>query len=189
MIARSALPRLWLALTVLGIAPGLAGCHSDIRFDDHSIDAAGPGPAPPPVDASDVTPPLDTPPADVMTPECQDIRCGYKVESCNTDACDIECPQRGQCTGLCGANCTGDCEEDSQCSLVTGSNARIRCEARASCLLTLGDKGEGRCEIGSRCNIVCLGTCALLCDNGATCAFACSSNAPLQSFSGHRSCP
>jgi hypothetical protein len=153
-----------------------AACHTQFRFDDHSIDA----------NRGDTE-------GDVRgAPEvaaCQTARCGYEEESCTPARCQLECPHNGNCTGLCGANCTGDCEEDSQCTLTTGSRARLRCEARAHCLYSFGDDSEARCEVGSRCDIVCLGACALTCDKGAKCAFACSLNDPLTSFSGSARCP
>jgi hypothetical protein len=162
-------------------------CHTEFRFDDQSVDGGGPGGEDGPVardDAADVVAAA----ADALPP-CQGIRCGYEIEACTDVSCELECPQRGQCMGLCGPRCTADCEENSQCSLVTGNDARVRCEPGARCLITLGHGGEGRCEAGSRGDFVCLSTCALLCDVGATCAFACSSNVPLAGFTGHASCP
>jgi hypothetical protein len=190
MTARSGRTGLLRRFALAGLLLSAHACHSEIRFDDHSIDAGSTQPAP---DAGvDVGPAVDVVPAvDVLAPPptCANVRCGYEGESCNATSCDIECPQRGQCAGECGPRCIADCEEDSHCSLATGSDARIRCEPGARCLLTLGTESEGRCEDGSRCNIVCLSTCALLCDKGATCAFACSTNGALVPFSGHASCP
>jgi hypothetical protein len=153
-------------------------CHTEFRFDDHSVDANG--------GRQDVMDARDT------TPEaaaCQAARCGYEEESCSATSCELECPHNGNCTGLCGANCTGDCEEDSQCTLTTGSRARLQCEARARCLYTFGDDSEARCEVGSHCDVVCVGACSLTCDKGANCAFACSPNDPLAGFTGSAGCP
>lgn len=177
---RAAFTALLAGLALAAVGAGLSACHSELRFDDQSLDAHLP-PAPGP-DAADVS-------AEHEPAVCQEVRCGYETESCGASTCELECPPHAQCTGLCGPGCTTDCEEDSQCSLVTGNDARIRCEPSARCLLTLGNHGEGRCEGGSRCNIICLATCALLCDPGATCAFACSSNTPLAPFVAHAGCP
>jgi hypothetical protein len=176
--ARLAIGLLWASLGAVVLS-----CHSDVRFDDQSIDAGTAAPIN--VEPGDAA--VADAAADVLA--CQGVRCGYETDSCNTNSCEMECPQGRQCTGLCGAGCTTDCEEDSQCTLLTGNGARIRCEQRARCLLTLGVSSEGRCEGGSRCDIVCLGACALLCDSGATCSFACTPNAPLAAFTGHASCP
>jgi hypothetical protein len=190
MIAPSGWMGLLCGFVLAGLLLGTSACHSEIRFDDHSIDAGGTQPAPDV--AADVVPPLDvTPAVDALIPPpaCAELRCGYEGETCNAASCDLECPQRAQCSGQCGPHCIADCEEDSHCSLATGSDARIRCEPGARCLLTLGSASEGRCEAGSRCNIVCLSACALLCDKGATCAFACSESGALVPFAGHASCP
>jgi hypothetical protein len=173
-----------LLLVPLAIAAAafMPACHSELRFDDHSIEAdAGmrPGDAGVP----------DSVPNALDALACPAIRCGYLAESCGATSCELECPQQGQCTGACGAGCTTDCEEDSLCSLITDSGARLRCEARARCSFMLGDDSEGRCEIGSRCNIQCAGTCALLCDSGATCTYACAPGAPMTPFTGHAGCP
>ncbi len=166
------------AIGLAGALAMMAACKSEIRFDDHSIDA----PAPPAA--------VDTNPPEVAaTNACSAIRCGYQTETCTATVCELECPANGQCSGSCGPGCTTDCEEDSECSLTTGNDGWVRCEARARCRFTLGPQGEARCDPGSRCDVQCLGVCGLLCVKGATCAFSCSPSAALVGFSGRVSCP